>query len=120
MIFPQQSRRDVRFPLCMPVSLKVARKETGALSHNISLHGILLSSASQIPVGSAVEVAVDVVNLPDHNVQLSACGKVLRVQPEASGNFMVAIAFERPFELGLQPPKQNRWMNSATAWHSET
>lgn len=100
---PNHPRRDIRYPLHMPVTLKVARKEMQARSENISLRGILLSSASLIPQGSAVEVAVGVANLPDHGVQLSARGKVLRVQPEeTSGNFAVAIEFERPFELGLQ------------------
>ncbi len=101
---PNHPRRDIRYPLHMPVTLKVARKEMHARSENISLRGILLSSASLIPQGSAVEVAVGVANLPDHGVQLSARGKVLRVQPETSGNFAVAIEFERPFELGLQTP----------------
>jgi hypothetical protein len=107
----------------MPVSLKVARKETCALSNNISLHGILRSSASQIPPGSTVEVAVGVANLPDHSVQLSARGKVLRVQPETSGTFAVAIGFERPFELGLQTPDTGPRQvatGHASAWHTET
>ena len=135
----RQERRDVRYPLHMPVILKMAHKEMKARSENISLRGILLSSASQIPQGSTVEVAVGVANLPDHGVQLSARGKVLRVQPETSGNFAVAIAFERPFELGLQsfvsgsareksprlPRAKNRvftgtGLTLALAWHTET
>jgi hypothetical protein len=135
----RQERRDVRYPLHMPVVLKMAHKEMQARSENISLRGILLSSASLIPQGSTVEVAVGVANLPDHGVQLSACGKVLRVQPETSGNFAVAIAFERPFELGLQrsepgsalgksprlPRVKNRivagrGLTPALAWHTET
>ncbi len=135
---PQQPRRDIRYPLHMPVILKLAHREMQARSENISLRGILLSSASLIPTGSAVEVAVGVASLPDHGVQLSARGKVLRVQPETSGNFAVAIEFERPFELGLQtshsgsqekrrqfPPRKNRIDASrglclASAWHMET
>jgi hypothetical protein len=135
----QQDRRDVRYPLHMPVVLKMAHKQMQARSENISLRGILLSSASRIPQGSTVEVAVGVANLPDHGVQLSARGKVLRVKPETSGNFAVAIAFERPFELGLQsseagsalgktpraPRMKNRLvpargLTPALAWHTET
>ena len=71
-------------------------------SENISLGGILLSSAFLIVEGSTVEVAVGVAHLPDPGMQLSARGKVVRVQPKATGDFAVAIAFERPFELGLQ------------------
>jgi len=104
LTLPQrQERRDIRYPLHMPVTLKVAHKEMHARSENISLRGILLSSASLIPRGSMVEVAVGVATLPDHGVQLSARGKVLRVQPATLGNFAVAIAFERPFRLGRQP-----------------
>ena len=135
----RQERRDVRYPLHMPVILKLAHKEMQARSENISLRGILLSSASSIPRGSTVEVAVGVANLPDQGVQLSARGQVLRVKPETSGNFAVAIAFERPFELGLQasesgsargksprlPREKNRaftgrGLTLALAWHNET
>jgi hypothetical protein len=102
--FPQrQERRDIRYSLHMPVTLKLAHKEMHARSENISLRGILLSSASLIPRGSTVEVTVGVATLPDHGVQLSARGKVLRVQPATLGNFLLAIAFERPFRLGRQP-----------------
>ncbi|MFZ0956820.1 MAG: PilZ domain-containing protein [Candidatus Sulfotelmatobacter sp.] len=135
----RQERRDVRYPLHMPVVLKMAHKEMQARSENISLRGILLSSAFPIPQGATVEVAVGVANLPDHGVQLNARGKVLRVQPETSGDFAVAIAFERPFELGLQasesgqargktarlPRMKNRVVTGrgltlALAWHTET
>jgi hypothetical protein len=135
----RHERRDVRYPLHMPVILKLAHKQMQAHSENISLRGILLSSASLIPQGSMVEVAVGVANLPDHGVQLNARGKVLRVKPETSGNFAVAIAFERPFELGLQgsesgsalgktprlPRMKNkvftgRGLTLALAWHTET
>jgi PilZ domain len=135
----QQGRRDIRYPLHMPVSVKLASKEILTRSENISLRGILLSSASPIPQGSTVDVAVGVANLPDHGVQLSARGKVLRVRPEPSGDFAVAIGFEGPFQLGLKAPDQaasqgkpprtfkakNRLitapgLNLARAWHTET
>ncbi len=135
----QQGRRDIRYPLHMPVSVKLASKEILTRSENISLRGILLSSGLLIPQGSTVEVSVGVANLPDHGVQLSACGKVLRVQPETSGKFAVAIGFEHPFELGLKTPdsvsdqgkrpripkEKNRVVTGpgltvAHAWHTET
>ena len=135
----QQGRRDIRYPLHMPVSIRLATKEILTRSENISLRGILLSSGSLIPQGSTVEVAVGVANLPDHGVQLSARGKVLRVQPETSGNFAVAIGFEHPFELGLKTPDTvpdqgkrpritqqkkevatSRGLTLACAWHTET
>jgi PilZ domain len=100
---PQRSeRRDIRYPLHLLVSLKVADKELHTRSENISLGGILLSSASLIPEGSTVEVAFGVVSLPDTGTQSSVRGKVLRVQPKATGDFAVAIAFEHPFRDGLK------------------
>src|SRR5664279_1252293 len=82
---PQRSeRRDVRFPLHLPVLVRMAeRKEMRARSENISLGGILLSSSFLIPVGSAVEVSIGVEHLPDPGILLSAHGKVLRVKPMA-------------------------------------
>jgi hypothetical protein len=136
----RQERRDNRYPLHLPVSVKLAHKEVHAHSENISLRGILLSSAFLIPEGSTVEVAVGVAHLPDPGIQLSARGKVLRVQPKVSGNFAVAIALERPFGFGRQrldsdsgsqakgpqsPQEINKvvtdWrLHFAQAWHTET
>jgi PilZ domain len=100
---PQRpERRDTRYLLHLPVSLKVADKELHTRSENISLGGILLSSASLIPEGSTVEVAFGVASLPDTGTQSSVRGKVLRVQPKATGDFAVAIVFEHPFRDELQ------------------
>jgi PilZ domain-containing protein len=141
MDFPQsQERRDIRYPLHLPVSLKLAHKEVHARSENISLGGILLSSTFLIPEGSTVDVAVRVAVLPDPGSQLSARGRVLRVQPKASGDFAVAIAFEHPAKLVRhrldssseshgEGPRSSREKNSAAtnwplgfahAWHTET
>ena len=133
-----QERRDTRYPLQLPVSLTFAHKKMQARSENISLGGILLSSAFLIHEGSSVEVEVGLAHLPSPGAQLSARGKVLRVQPKASGNFGVAIAFERPLKLGRHGldsgsegkgpqlnQEENRIVTSwrlhfALAWHTET
>ena len=86
----RRERRDVRYPLNLPVSVKLGDGEMRAHSENISLGGIFLSSAYLIPEGSTVELAIGV----SHRPLLSARGKVVRVQPTISGNFAVAIAFE--------------------------
>jgi hypothetical protein len=100
---PQRpERRGIRYPLDMPVLLKLAHREVHTRSQNISLGGILLSSAFLVPEGSRVEVAVEVAPAPHPGTQLSARGKVLRVHPKATGGFAVAIAFDRPFELGFE------------------
>jgi hypothetical protein len=86
----RQARRDIRYPLNLPVSVKLAHQEMRAHSENISLGGILLSSAFLIPEGATVELAIRVSDSP----LLSARGKVVRSQPTISGNFAVAIAFD--------------------------
>jgi hypothetical protein len=79
----------------LPVLLRLAHQAIHARSENISVGGILVSSAFLIHEGSTVEVEA---SLPSPGVQLSARGKVLRVLPQA-GNFALAIAFERPLDL---------------------
>ena len=136
----RQERREFRYPLHLPVLIKVARKEMRGRSENISLSGILLWSDSLIPEGTTVEVAVGVDHTPDPGILLSARGKVLRVQPTATGDFAVAIGLERSFELPLsrREPHQaaaaaasqssgtekNRTIvypgPCAVAWHTET
>src|SRR5690242_16823534 len=95
----RQERRETRYPLHLPVLIKMARKEMRARSENISLGGILLSSDSMIPEGATVEVAIGVTHTPDPGILLSARGQVLRVQPNPTGDYAVAIRLERSFEL---------------------
>ena len=87
-----------------------SHKEMRGRSENISLGGILLSSAFLIPEGAAVEISVGVEHLPDPGIILSAPGKVLRVQPKDTGDFAVAIKLDRGFEL----PFSNRKSRSVS------
>lgn len=93
----QPVRRSVRYHLHLPVAVKLADKQIHARSENLSRKGILLTSACLIPVGSRVDLTVGVLQSPDHGRPLGAHGKVLRVQPHASGSFAVAIECDRPF-----------------------
>lgn len=95
----------MRYPLHLPVLLKVARKEMHARSENISLGGILLSSDCLIPEGSTVEVSVGVEHTADPGILLSARGQVLRVQSKLTGDFAVAIRLERSFRLPFVGPE---------------
>jgi hypothetical protein len=133
-------RRSTRYPLNLPVSLMLANRQLHARSVNISLGGILLSTAFQISEGSNVEVAVGVAHLPQPGTQLGARGKVLRVQPRVTGDFAVAIAFEHPFEFSpqslssgsnyqAQEPRftqkivkvvSSQSLSLGLAWHTET
>ena len=129
----------MRYPLNLPVSLILANKHLHARSESISLGGILLTSAFLISEGAKVEVAIGVAHLPQPGTQLTARGTVLRVQPRATGDFAVSIAFERPFEFvsqslssasnhGAKEPRLsprtnktgNRSMYRGLAWHTET
>jgi hypothetical protein len=133
-------RREMRYPLHLPVLIKTARQEMHARSENISLGGILLSSAFLIPEGATVDVAIGVKHMPDPGILLNARGKVLRVQPKTTGDFAVAIQLERSFQLPLAGPESrsettakapqipDREKNRAVfyrapylaAWHTET
>ena len=92
-------RRELRYPLHLPVVLRLAREEQHARSENISLGGILILSELPIPEGATVEVAVGVSHTHDPGILLSARGKVLRVQPNETGDFSVAIRLDGSFQL---------------------
>lgn len=138
---PQRiERRELRYPVHLPVSLTLAHKELHTHSENISLGGILLSSGFLIPEGSKVAVAVGLPAPARPGMLLSARGKVLRVQPKASGGFGVAIKLERSFKFDRRdltsssgseqkkpplPERKNGTVTSlglhpAWAWHTET
>jgi PilZ domain-containing protein len=142
MTLPQwQQRRDLRYPLHLPVLVSMSqRKEMRTRSENISLGGILVSSAILIPEGSVVEVSVGVDHLPDPGILLRARGKVLRAHPKDTGEFAIAIQLESSFQLPLkaQPLSDSkerhlpvlvsrkkaaaasRGAHSDLAWHTET
>jgi hypothetical protein len=96
-----QERRGTRYSLNLPVSLTLAHKKMHARSENISLGGILLSSAFLIPEGSEVDVAVRVAALPQPGTEMSARGRVIRVDPKPTGNFSLAVVFDRPIEFSF-------------------
>jgi hypothetical protein len=97
-----QERRGIRYSLNLPVSLTLAHKKFHVRSESISLGGIRLSSASFIPEGSLVEVEVCIAHLPQPGTYLSAPGKVIQVKSKATGDFAVAVAFERPIQFSME------------------
>jgi hypothetical protein len=117
---PQRiQRRSPRYPLHFLVSVKLADQEIWARSENISLSGILLSTESLIPPGSAVALQVGVGQIPTA-LFLTACGRVLRVQSRASGNFGVAIECDRPFEIMKQKPYHSSKPQTVLGPHSSS
>jgi len=129
-----QHRRELRYPLHLPVVIRTEKHEVRARSENISLGGILLSSASLLAEGSIVEVAVGVNQVSDTGVLLSARGRVLRVQETAAGEFTVAIKMDRSFQLPHRSREASRPAKAGEAtvlrvdaltpdmlaWHMET
>jgi hypothetical protein len=125
---PQRPQRSsIRYQLQLPVSLKIARKELYARSENISLEGILLSSAFLIPEGSAVEMVVRIVRSRPGTF-LSGHGKVVRAEPKGTGDFSLAVKLDRDFELsngsqflqGTSRVVARGGSQVALSWHTET
>jgi len=106
----EPERRDVRYPVQLPVVVKLAGRVMHAHSENISLNGILVVSEVLIPEGSVVELSI-----PVPSVWLTSQGKVIRVRLNDSGDFALAIACERPFRLR----SQSRSCSSAL-WYEES
>ena len=98
-------RKDIRYAVRLPVAVKLGKAQMSARSENLSLGGILLSSDFLIPEGSSVELAVGVARTLEHELFLTACGRVLRVQPQASGKFAMAVACDQPFRITPRDPK---------------
>jgi hypothetical protein len=105
MLSPSESRKSVRYPLQVPVTLKLGNARIRARSQNISRAGILLSSDCLILKGSSVELTVHFTHSPATGASLTARGKVLRVQPNSSGGFAMAIGCDVPFRITSGPSK---------------
>ncbi len=96
---PIESRKNVRYPLHLPVTIKSGETEISALSENISKGGILLSSDLRIGKGSPVELTVHFTRSIAMGAALKGRGKILRVEPTVSGGFAIAIGCIVPFRI---------------------
>jgi PilZ domain-containing protein len=99
MFSPLESRKSVRYPLHLPVTIRSGDTEIAALSENISKGGILLSSDLLIGEGSPVELTVHFARSIAMGSSLKARGKILRVEPTVSGRFAIAIGCIVPFRI---------------------
>lgn len=97
-----RERKYRRFALRYPVQVKFplgkSLSELQTLSRNLSLGGLLLEAVSPIPQHSPVSFTITVnegeVVRP---IQLIGEGKVVRVEPQASGaGFAIAVECNRP------------------------
>ena len=89
----------MRYPVHLPVTVKLGKAQISAWSENISKMGILLTSDSLILKGSSVELDVHFTPWLEMGASLRARGKVLRVEPTVSGGSTVAIVCDVPFRI---------------------
>ena len=98
------TRREPRYDLCLPVSLRVSNSpscDLTAMSENISVHGVLLATQSPICEGTDVQLTVTFAPVTSsRTVRFVATGRVLRLQRRSTGGFAVAVSCaEHPFTL---------------------
>lgn len=97
-------RRHRRFNLCYPVVLRLppgdpvsALGDLQTMSRNVSIGGLLVDCPVSISAKSQVSFTI-VVQRADaaRPILLESEGKVVRVEPQPSGSFAVAIEYSRP------------------------
>jgi len=98
----QDVRKELRYGLRLPVVVETqaGTDHISAESENISLHGILLRAGAPVEQGSRVRLSVAFKAFASTaELWLTAAGKVLRVVPDTSGSFILAVGCERPFRI---------------------
>jgi len=96
---PSESRKSVRYPLHLPVTIRSGETQISARSENISKGGILFSTDLMILQGSPVELTVHFTPSIAMGASLKARGRILRVEPTVSGGFAVAVGCIVPFRI---------------------
>lgn len=96
-----QERRYRRFKLRYPVHLLFRSgelaSEADAVSQDVSIGGLLLTCPILIPEHSAVSFVISLRGRMLHPVELVGEGKVVRVEPGASGaEFAIAVECSKP------------------------
>ena len=98
----RQERKYPRFKLRYPVRGKFysgnAISEFDAVSRNVSIGGLLLETASEIPWHSAVSFTMTVQGRGViHPIRLAGEGEVVRVEPSGPGPwFAIALECKHP------------------------
>jgi PilZ domain len=90
-----------RFPIKLPVSVKLKSGESATETQNISANGVLFQVSSEIPVGSLVEFTIslpaDVVG-SNSDVQIDCRGRVVRSFEEDGRRGVGVVIDEYHFE----------------------
>jgi len=97
-------RNSTRFPLHLPVTVTIAKKEYRAETIDISAGGVLLHTEAAMGVGSSVEFSIEMpsdVLGTDHAVQVNCQGRVVRTPPASrSAGQQVGVVID---EYSLEP-----------------
>jgi hypothetical protein len=90
-----------RFPIKLPVSVKLKSGESATETQNISANGVLFQVSSEMPVGSLVEFTIslpaDVVG-SNSDVQIDCRGRVVRCFEEDGRRGVGVVIDEYHFE----------------------
>jgi len=91
----------VRFPIKLPISVKLGSSESHTETENISANGVLFRLESDMPVGSPVDFTIslpaDVVGAKS-DVQLDCRGRVVRSSDEGGRRGVGVVIDEYRFE----------------------
>jgi PilZ domain len=90
-----------RFPIKLPVSVKLKSGESATETQNISANGVLFQMSSEMPVGSMVEFTISLpaeVVGSDADVHIDCRGRVVRSFEEDGGRGVGVVIDEYHFE----------------------
>jgi PilZ domain len=95
----EERRGERRFPLRQPASLRFVEDnapDPTAITENVSAHGALLQSETEMPVGARAEITL----LLPEGPPLKASGRILRAERSHEGGpYLVAMHCNVPFRL---------------------
>lgn len=108
----QERRRRPRFQIRQPISLELPHDSMADVLHgtteNVSLGGVLVTTDTQIPEDTRVNLALMLVppstppyplRTPPYPLRLLNAGRVVRVETRPDGNAGIAIECDRAFEF---------------------
>lgn len=91
----------VRFPIRLPVSVKLKSGDSAAETQNISANGVLFQVESEMPIGSLVDFTISLpanVVGAEADVQLDCRGRVVRNYEEDGRRGVGVVIDEYRFE----------------------
>jgi hypothetical protein len=96
-----EMRSAVRFPVKLPIAVRVDHAEHQAETQDMSAGGVLFNIDTDMTVGSNIEFTIsipaDVIGAPA-DVQVSGEGRVIRCAPEEGRQQVAAVIDEYRFE----------------------